>query len=104
MCGARIMHLVSNKEGIIEKTPKYLDRLIPPILEENGENSGIVQDGFESLFRWAGKYGFENIGEIIEKTINLHTTAGFALLVHPDKKIVDFDYFRIVELQKDMYL
>ena len=98
------MHLVSNKEGIIKTAPKYLDLLIPPIPDENSENSSIDENGFQSLFRWAGKYGSESVGEIIEKTINLHTTAGFALLVHPDKKIVDSDYHRLVELQKDMYL
>jgi ferritin-like metal-binding protein YciE len=95
------MHLVSDREGILKNTPKHLEKLNSPKFDENGELSEISH--FESLFRWAGKYGSENVGEIIEKTINLHTTAGFALLIHPDKKIVDNDYFDIIELQKSMY-
>ena len=67
------------------------------------ENIEISKKGFRSLFRWASKYDFDCIGEIIEKTINLHTTAGFALLIHPNKEIVDRDYHRLIELQKDMY-
>ena len=95
------MHLVSDVEGILKKIPKHLEKLNSPKFDENGELSEI--SNFESLFRWAGKYDSESVGEIIEKTINLHTTAGFALLIHPDKNIVDKDYFEILELQKDMY-
>ena len=95
------MHLVSDVEGILKKIPKHLEKLNSPKFDENGELS--ENSIFESLFRWAGKYDSESVGEIIEKTINLHTTAGFALLIHPDKNIVDDDYFKILELQEDMY-
>ena len=90
-----------------EKRRKENTRNEDEILDEGNEiineNKEISKKGFRSLFRWASKYDSDCIGEIIEKTINLHTTAGFALLIHPNKEIVDRDYHRLIELQKDMY-
>ena len=96
------MHLVSAVEGKLKLPPKYLDRVDPRISEDDDENENHAL-GFSSLFRWAGKYNCDSVGEIVEKTINLHTTAGYALLIHPDKDTVDSDYCKLVELQVDMY-
>ena len=131
-CAGRILHLSSYVEGVLCQKPRHLDQILRGVDEEDelkidekeekdigkgkekdregrkGKSEGksindINKNGFRSLFRWASKYDSDCIGEIIEKTINLHTTAGFALLIHPDKNIVDNDYYRLVELQKDMY-
>ena len=95
------MHLVSAVEGILKLPPRHLDRVGPQSTEDNEEGNYAL--GFSSLFRWAGKYNCDSVGEIVEKTIDLHTTAGYALLIHPDKATVDSDYVRLVELQTDMY-
>lgn len=96
------MHLVSAVEGILKVPPRHLDRVDPPTREEIGEDGNDAL-GFSSLFRWAGKYNCDSVGEMVEKTIDLHTTAGYALLIHPDKATVDSDYRDLVELQTDMY-
>jgi hypothetical protein len=58
--------------------------------------------GFRSLVRWACKYhGYT--GEYVRKTIDLHTTAGYALLAHPEWTVIEADYQRLVTMQLDMF-
>ena len=62
--------------------------------------------GFPSLLRWACKYDEDSAreGERIERTVDLHTTAGYALLLHPQRAVVEADYARLVRLQlADMF-
>lgn len=86
-CAARIVHLVSYLNGTLTQPPLYIDEIL----------------NMESLLQWSPNYDGE-VGETIVPTVDLHTTAGYALLVHPDKMVVDNDYKRLLEIQKEMYV
>jgi hypothetical protein len=123
-CAGRIVHLISHVEGVLKEPPYHTDQILASDDSQNNdeENCNKIDsqmdnndsDGkeyhrkddkhvFKSLFRWASKYDANDIGQFIPKTIDLHTTAGYALLLHPEKCIVDLDYFNLVELQLDMF-
>lgn len=128
-CAGRIVHLMSHVEGILSEPPHHTDQIlgshdvidVDNIYIKNNPNNDHSQNDndndsdrkenhlesnkhvFKSLFRFASKYDAEDIGLWIPKTIDLHTTAGYALLLHPEKCIVDTDYSKLVELQLDMF-
>ena len=85
-CAGRIVNLVSYVQGKLKNTPLHFEEIL----------------NLTSLLRWMPSYEGE-IGEEIRKTIDLNTHAGYALLVHPDKDIVDIDYTKILELQPTIY-
>eukprot|EP01041_Mallomonas_annulata_P013775 gene13775-29292_t len=85
-CAARIVHLVSTVEGKLSTSPSHINDVME----------------LQSLYRWVPVYE-GHIGEQIVKTIDLTTTAGYAILIHPDKSVVDADYHRLVQLQGEMY-
>jgi len=121
-CAGRIVHLISHVEGVLSEPPHHVDHILASDdSQHNGDDNCNTSESqmdnnsnrkenleydkhvFKSLFRWASKYDADDIGQFIPKTIDLHTTAGYALLLHPDKGIVDLDYFNLVELQLDMF-
>jgi hypothetical protein len=124
-CAGRIVHLMSHVEGILSEPPHHIDQILGihdvidldnidvknnPINDHSQNDNDNDFDRkesnkhvFKSLFRFASKYDAEDIGQWIPKTIDLHTTAGYALLLHPEKNVVDTDYFKLVELQLDMF-
>jgi len=59
-------------------------------------------NALKSLLRWCPVYDGVPGEEIVE-TVDLKTTAGYALLLHPSKKVVDEDYEILLFYQKNMY-
>ena len=83
---ARIVHLVSPKTGILQMPVRYMSEI----------------NSLESLLRWCPAYDGVPGEEIVE-TVDLKTTAGYALLLHPLKTVVDEDYQKLVLYQQTMY-
>lgn len=79
---ARIVHLVSYKEGKLKE-----------LLHQDEVYT------LKSLLSWI--FIYDTIGEYVKKTINLHNVAGWALLLG-DKEIVDNDYNTLLRLQETM--
>jgi hypothetical protein len=57
----------------------------------------------KSLLRYCSFYDNVSIGDEIQQTIDLATAAGYALLTHPDKAILDSDCAVLLELQNHLY-
>jgi hypothetical protein len=79
---ARIVHLVSYKEGKLKEI-YHQDEVY----------------NLKSLKKW--NFIYDTYGEDVKKTINLHSVAGWALLIG-NKEIVDNDYNKLLKLQETM--
>lgn len=79
---ARIVHLVSFKEGKLKKI-HHQDEVYK----------------LQSLMKW--NFIYDTKGEDVKKTINLHTVAGWGLLIG-NKEIVNNDYNKLLALQETM--
>lgn len=88
-CFGRIMHLSSYFSGALST----------PML---GSSEEEMQTYLPSLFTWRPFYRGE-IGEIVQKTIDLRSTAGYAIMISQSKDALDEEYSQLLEFQKFMF-
>jgi len=85
-CFGKIAHLSSHVEGTL---------LEPPLADEEA-----LRAVMPSLFVWRPFYQ-GTIGERVEKTVDLRTAAGYALLVSQSLEEISEDYNNLVAFQKE---
>lgn len=78
-----IVHLVSRQEGVITAV-NHLDtiRALPSVLH--------VEVPL-------------NVGDVLVRTVDIRTDAGYVLLAHDDEDVLSADYKRVLELQDSLF-
>lgn len=82
-CGARIVNLVSYRQGVMLNPPAHTAEMT----------------SLPSIEKFKMNY---EVGDYVEPTIDLSTMLGYALLIHPDHAVVDSDYATLTDLQRTM--
>eukprot|EP00597_Dinobryon_sp_UTEXLB2267_P000335 CAMPEP_0170072938 /NCGR_PEP_ID=MMETSP0019_2-20121128/10460_1 /TAXON_ID=98059 /ORGANISM="Dinobryon sp., Strain UTEXLB2267" /LENGTH=483 /DNA_ID=CAMNT_0010282177 /DNA_START=226 /DNA_END=1677 /DNA_ORIENTATION=+ len=85
--GARIVHLVSYVEGALSEPPRHRFNILTEL---------------PSLCKWSLNCEGAVEGEQVQRTVDLDTTLGYALLQHERKEQVDLDYAKLIAFQEDM--